>query len=120
MCTANSAPPPLRLQVNNFIERAPTCAKAIIEHCDVLRERDVARALLGVMRDIWSPLAHCQDVVFDLVRIRATKKVEVGFRRRRTTHDRHQEQQQEDRQDAGGWRGWLGCMWSGHDAWSRV
>jgi hypothetical protein len=39
---------PARLQVNNFIERAPTCAKAIIEHCDVLRERDVARSLLKV------------------------------------------------------------------------
>jgi hypothetical protein len=37
-----------RTQVNNFIERAPTSAKAIIEHCDVLRERDVAKGLLKV------------------------------------------------------------------------
>jgi hypothetical protein len=38
----------LLITVNNFIERAPTTAKAIVENCDVLRERDVARGLIKV------------------------------------------------------------------------
>jgi hypothetical protein len=67
------------------------------------------------MRQLWSPLAHCGTVVFDLAGIRTTQRVELGFRRRRTTGE-HPLQRPGTPTDAPGERPGA-ASWAGPDAW---